>query len=607
MSRPSACRLLEMTDQAHVPRSTSAWWIALGGRNAISVWSWLLPTAAALAFTVAYEVPTFDYRLWPRIALVLAVQALLGPLILAAYVLLRAQSHPRPWLGITIFLALGLTRGLIVESLAPYIEPIARDDLSYQLALNATYALLTLPFIAVVVDSVRRYRALRAQVRDERTRWERALSEAEAAFTREYAEYQRTVETEVIACVINLQDEIAARAREAAGAGAVSGAEDLRRLSAEVVRPLSHELMLQPTTITIAATPFASSPPRWAVRDVLRDASRAPSAGHWGVWAVMGLLGVVGLSLYGSVPLLAMNLGWNLVLFGLVPAAIARLTRPALARLPVSVAWVASFVQWSALGLVAVLGTSRLMQATVGDGVAFWGVSILYVALSFLTVVALAGFRRQRQLQDELCDLLVHQEAMASRLMMRIDRERRELGLVLHGAVQASLTRAAMALDRWGEGHDPDALPAIVAEVGAALDTVVRAFESGEPFNSGLDAVVRDRLRLWEGAVQCSWSVAPAAAQAIDGALAKAIGDIVGEAVTNAVRHGQADEVVVDVSFDGATVVVSVRDNGTGPVALRHPGAGLGLLARSGLPWTLERVGSWTEFTARVPSLVATS
>ena len=596
-----------MTDRSAPRRRPSAWWTALGGRNALSVWSWVLPTIAAVAFTVTFEVPAFDYRLWPRIGLVMAVQVLLIPPLLAGYALLRAQRHPRPWLGIAVFAALGLARGLVIDGIAPYIEPVARDSLAYQLALNVTYALVTLPFIAVVVDSIRRYRALRAQVRGERARWERALGEAEAAFTREYAEYQRTVETEVMARVINLQDEIAARAREAAGAGAVSGAEDLRRLSAEVVRPLSHELMLQPTTITIAVTPFASAPPRWAVGDVLRDASRAPSAGHWGVWAVMGLLGLVGLSLYGSVPLLAMNLGWNLVLFGLVPAAIARVTGPALARLPVSAAWAASFVQWSVLGIVAVLGTSGLMQATIGDGVVFWGVSVLYVALSFLTVVALAGFRRQQQLQDELGDLLVHQEAMASRLMMRIDRERRELGLVLHGAVQASLTRAAMALDRWGEGHDPDALPAMVAEVGAALDTVVRAFEIGEPFNSGVDAVVRDRLRLWEGAVRCSWSVAPEAAQSIDGALAKAIGDIVGEAVTNAVRHGQADEVVVNVSFDGVAGVVSVRDNGTGPVALRHPGAGLGLLARSGLPWTLERVGSWTEFTVRVPSLVAAS
>ena len=590
-----------MTDQAREPRSTSAWWIALGGRNAISLWSWLLPTLAALAFTIVFEVPAFDYRLWPRITLVLAVQVLLIPLLLAGHVLLRAQSHPRPWLGLAIFVALGLARGLMVDSLAPFIEPIARDALAYQLALNATYALLTLPFIAVIVDSVRRYRALRAAVRDEGLRWQRALGNAEADFAREYATYREKVDSEVMTRVIHLQDEIAAMAREAAGTGALAGADELRRLSAEVVRPLSHELILEPTRITVVPTPFASTPPRWEIRDVLREASRAPMTGCWGVCAVMGLLGLVGLSLYGSVPLLVVNLGWDLFIFGVVPGAIARVAERACGRLPVTGAWVASVCLWAALSLVGVLGTAALMDLATGSGVVFWGAAILYVALSALTVISLAGFRRQRDLQDELGELLAREEAVASRLMMRIDHERRELGLVLHGSVQASLTRAAMALDKWGDSLDPGALPEVVDEVRNALDSIVGALDTHDPRSSGLDVVVRDRLRLWEGAVTCSWSVTSDAVQAIDGAAAKDIGDIVGEAVTNAVRHGQADEVRVDVALDGALVVVRVRDNGTGPVGARHPGAGLSLLARAGIPWTLERVGAWTQFTVRVP------
>jgi len=602
MSRPSACRPLEMTDLAHATRPASAWWIALGGRNAISVWSWLLPTLAALAFTVAFEVPIFDYRLWPRIALVLVVQGLLIPLLLAGYALLRAQSQPRPWLGLAIFVALGLARGLMVDGLAPSIEPIARDALSYQLALNVTYALLTLPFIAVVVDSVRRYRSLRSAVRDEGLRWQLALGDAEAEFAREYGTYQKKVDSEVMTRVIHLQDEIAAMAREAAGAGALAGADELRRLSAEVVRPLSHELILEPTSITVAPTPFASTPPRWDIRDVLRDASRAPAAGRWSVCAVMGLLGLVGLSLYGSVPLLVVNLGWDVLIFGVVPGALARVTHRACERLSVTGAWVASVCLWIVFSLVGVLGTAALMDLATGSGTVFWGAAILYVALSALTVISLAGFRRQRHLEEELAELLAREEAVASRLMMRIDRERRELGLVLHGSVQSSLTRAAMALDKWGESLDPDALPDVIEEVRNALDSVVGSLDSHDPRMRGLDVVVRDRLRLWEGAVTCSWTVATDAMQAVDGAAAKDIGDIVGEAVTNAVRHGQADEVRVDVGLDGTLVVVRVRDNGTGPVGARHPGAGLGLLARAGIPWTLERVGPWTEFTVRMPS-----
>ncbi len=593
-----------MADRRGTPHPARAWWIALGGRNALSIWSWILPTVTAVAFTVTFEVPAFDYRLWPRIALVMSVQMLLIPLLLAGFLLLRALSRPRPWLGVVIFVALGIARGFIIDGLAPVIEPIARDALSYQLALNATYALLTLPFIAIVVDAVRRYRSLRAQVRDEALRWEHALSDAEAAFVREYAEYRDKVDTEVMARVIDLQDEIAARAREAAGAGAVTGADELRRLSAEVVRPLSHELILETTSIKVTPVPFASVAPRWEIRDVLRDASRAPAAGHWGLCTVMGLLGLVGLSPYGSIPLLVMNFAWNLVIFGLVPGAISVATYRAWQRLPEAWAWAASVAQWSVLGIIAVVSTSWLMRLTTGTGTVFWGVAILYVVLSALTVVALAGFRRQQDLQIELSDLLVRQEALASRLMMRIDRDRRELGLVLHGSVQAGLTRAAIALDRWGDTLDVAELPGVVAEVRIALDSAVGAFESAGQLAAGLDAVILERLRLWSGAVTCSSSIAPDAIDAIGATASKAIGDIVGEAVTNAVRHGQADAVSVDVSLDESVVVVRVRDNGTRPLSVRHPGAGLGLLARAGIPWTLERVGAWTEFTVCFPESV---
>ena len=591
-----------MADRGASEALTRAWWGALGGRNALSLWSWLLPTLAAVAFTCAFEVPAFGYRLWPRVALILGVQGLLIPIMMAGRAILRRQSRPRPWLGIALFVVLGASRGAFIFVCAPYVEPIARDYLPYQIALNVTYALLTLPFIAVMVDSIRRYRELRDRVRDEGRRWERALRDAEAQFAVEFASYREKVDTDVMARVVHLQDEIASAAREAAGAGAVAGADELRKLSAEVVRPLSHELILEQTSIRVAPAPFGTAPPRLDVRDVLRDASRAPLAGHWGICIVMGLLGLVGLSLYRSAPLLGVNLLWDLLIFGVVPTLAAPLISRAWSRLSVPWAWSASVALWSAFAVVGVLGTGAVMDLILGDGIVFWAAAIAYVVLSGLSVIAVAGFRRQLILEAELTEVLAQQEALAARLMRRIEHERRELGLVLHGSVQASLTRAAMALDRWGETFDQASLPAVVAEVRAALDAVVSAFEAGAPSQATLDDVVRERLRLWEGAVECQASVSAEAVAAADAAVAKSVGDIVGEAITNAMRHGQAESIDVDVTLSGAWIVVRVRDDGHGPVVGRHPGAGLGALGRAGLSWDLERVGSQTLLTVRVPA-----
>ena len=589
-----------MADARRPEALTPAWRLALGGHHALSVWSWLLPTAAALAFTALVEVPAFGYRPWARLLLVGCVQVILIPLMVAGYALLRRQASPRPALGVSIFVALGVTRGFAVDLLAPYIEPVAMSSLAYQLALNVTYALLTLPFIALAVDSIRRYRDLRARVRDEARRWQHALSEAEAEFAREYATYRETVESEVMARVIDLQDDIASLAREAAGAGALAGAEELRRLSAEVVRPLSHELILEPSAIRVVPAPLAAPPPHLGLRDVLRDAGRSPLAGHWGVCLVMGLLGLVGLSPYGSAPLLVVNLGWDLLVFGALPAALRPAITAAWSRMPASWAWVMSACLWAVLGLIGVVVTAGIMSVVLGNGVVFWAVTVAYLALSALSAVAVAGYRRQLALQAELTGLLSRQEALASRLIQRIDYERRELGLVLHGSVQASLTRAALVLDRWGETLDPQTLPAVISEVGTALDGVVSALDLRDPLHVDLEAVVRDRLRLWEGAIDCRATISEEAAAATDSAVAKAVGEVVGEAVTNAVRHGQAEKVEVDVALEGDWICVRVWDDGLGPVGTRELGAGLGTLGDAGVSWSLERLRGRTLLTVRL-------
>ncbi|MFM9135385.1 MAG: sensor histidine kinase, partial [bacterium] len=296
----------------------------------------------------------------------------------------------------------------------------------------------------------------------------------------------------------------------------------------------------------------------------------------------------------------------DVIAFGLVPALLATLIPPSWQRWPAGWAWLASACAWSVLGTVGVLVTAALMSAFAGAGIVYWGVVVAYVALSALTVVAFAGFRRQADLDVELTGILARQEVRASRLMHRIDYERRELGLVLHGAVQASLTRAALSLERWGAGgeaRDLDALPEVIEEVRRALDFAVGALDIRPPAWGGLEEVLRDRLRLWEGAVTCEWTVDAEVGQVADAMLAHRIGDVVGEAVTNAVRHGQAERVGVDVGLEGDWVLVRVRDDGVGPVGSRHPGAGLGHLGPVGIAWSLERDGPETLLTVRLPAI----
>lgn len=577
------------------------WWLALGGPNAISTWSWIVTTGVAVFVAVAYEVPNFDYRLWQRLGLVLATQLIVIPALLIGHTVLSRLRSPNPLVGLAIFAAVGALRGISITLLAPSIEPLARPSMGYQVVVGVTYALLSLPFIAVVVDALRRHRSLQARVLTAQGEWESALRATEREFEQEYAIYRQRVDSEVNARIITLTDELASVARDAATVGAVAAAEDLRRLSAEVVRPLSHELILEASPARVAPVTFAPPPPLLGLRDVLSDAARTPTAGHWVVCAAMILLAAVGLAPLTTSTLIAVNVGWDVVIFGFVPTLVQIMCGRWWRTLPPGAAWPMSAALWTGCAVIGVTGTAVLGALITGDAVFYWSAGAFYVLISVGTVIAWTAFRRLTALDVEYVNLLAEQQDHAAGVMARLERNRRHLGLVLHGSVQSSLTHAARSLEQWANGMDADALPDVVAEVRRALDTAMASVDFGPPTGDSLTSILRERIALWGESIECALSVSDDASDVDDPLLIEQVGDIVGEAVTNAVRHGQADEVSVIVTTSTNALVLTVSDNGLGPGESLPHGGGLGHLMQSGFAWTLEREGDRTLLSVRIP------
>jgi anti-sigma regulatory factor (Ser/Thr protein kinase) len=69
---------------------------------------------------------------------------------------------------------------------------------------------------------------------------------------------------------------------------------------------------------------------------------------------------------------------------------------------------------------------------------------------------------------------------------------------------------------------------------------------------------------LWRGLVEISVVIDPRVSACV-GPTAYAIERVIEEGVTNAVRHGSATEIVIDIQPDGSNIAVVVTDNGTGP------------------------------------------
>ncbi|MEU6698238.1 histidine kinase [Pseudonocardia sp. NPDC046786] len=240
-------------------------------------------------------------------------------------------------------------------------------------------------------------------------------------------------------------------------------------------------------------------------------------------------------------------------------------------------------------------------------------------------------------------------EAGRARLLEVGDTERRRLERDLHDGAQQRLVSLGMTL-RLAQrrvaddpaGTDVDGvLDAAVAEIGTAVAELRRIAHGLRPsgLDDGLPAALRGltanlpvpvRLEVTDGSVRpdpapvaadpVPVATGPGAAPPEPARLVPAGPDpdwldvpdgialtayyVVGEALTNAVRHADADRVEVVASRSGGTLRVRVRDGGRGGATVR-PGHGLhGLADRVAAAGGVLRVrsdGSGTEVHAELP------
>ena len=97
----------------------------------------------------------------------------------------------------------------------------------------------------------------------------------------------------------------------------------------------------------------------------------------------------------------------------------------------------------------------------------------------------------------------------------------------------------------------------------------------------------------WSGLVDLNLEFLPAEMVLTPATWALALG-VVEEGVANAVRHGFASSVKISMVSTGSDVIISIRDDGTGP---RHgsPGIGSAFYSAISSEWTLKNTGSGSQ------------
>ena len=364
----------------------------------------------------------------------------------------------------------------------------------------------------------------------------------------------------------------------------------LRRVSEEVVRPLSHALSRHDDEIpaTVTTTPK---------RD-LRTLGQAILAAHpIRPWATASLVTVMSLGILFMINGTPRVFLAAAVFWGALASLLWVAQRLPWHRLPVSLGMVLLALTLASAGLLTVVLLRLLPVANDPVPRAPIIVGVMALIAGGLVAVLAGVTQQQRQLEEVLITEGTALVSARRATQALIRRERRHLSRILHGAVQPRIVARSLRLQSAGGTFD-------VHDLARELDTLL-IDEAGTDGAINVNRALRDIADVWSGSKAIvEVTVAPElqGALAPHPATARAVIDVSCEAVNNAILRAGATRVHAIVARDSDTVTMTVTNDvrGAGPSVPRGPGLGSALFDELTDEWHLTSGDGRAEFTARI-------
>ena len=499
----------------------------------------------------------------------------------------RLEGFTRIVIALLTVAGAGLTRGFVVQ--AGFVAMGFSDGSTAGYVARMVPSLFTISFAFLVgaagVAAVNDYRDTAGLLLAEQKRLV-ALLESSASRIEER-------QTDALDQVRNRLD---AELRTLALETTPSAVTALESLAGDVVRPLSHSLAREIPRWD-AEIPMGAPRVRWI--DVWREP--VPSAAIRPLVLPAALLVIAlpaGALVYSPGNGVTTVLAGLAVLIGVLAAGRLWLVRWPPHR--ASLVWLSVL----AVLVVAAFLTSRAAAIGERDDPSAGAIPslALFVVPVFGLIVATVSMigARMRSITAELATTTAQLKWNLARIHTQQWEQSGRLSRALHGPVQSMLHARLLRLRKELDSGavSPVGLEDLERDLQEALTS---ALAPAQP--RPLADVLTDVADTWQGLAAVAWTVDPAAAACIDRdpLCTQVLADLASEAVSNAVRHGKATRVDVEVDLDDkgdALVRLRVTDNGSVPDT---EGAGLGttLLTRCTYDWSLSR--GPTTLTARLP------
>ena len=506
----------------------------------------------------------------------------------------RYIRHYTATLVIVSSFAIGAVRTLITTSLGMWAGTDKGVAWGYQLFIGALYEVAMMAVWANVNGAYRDHLKLVRQLNQTRETILGYRENAEAMLAEEQEKLIQLTQNSLMPQIQMIEEALVAG--ETQMSSRLSLANEIKGLINNQVRPLSDSLRASARALVTPAKAapnqffsVISIPGRFKIKNSLFPKLTA---------------GTMALS-YLATPFWVLDISWVIpsaflifTYFGVI-SGFKRMFRDA----PAVSAWVGVPVL-VAIAIINVLPAYSAAvffypdtSAAVVYGLTLmWGSLIIMGAFAYLDSLDFEA-RKYR-------DLLEQQNTELSREMALFEQQlwvaRRNWSLIIHGTVQASLTAALTRLNA------PDADKKTLALAKKDLDRAIAALSTPPSLDVKFAPAIKEIVATWQGVCDVNVQIDANTKRIVnnDSRLSMCVNEIVKEAVSNAVRHGDARNAQVSLKLaDEGVLDLTVANDGQPPRIGVRKGLGSNLLDELTVDWSLgfDSATDQTILTARLP------
>lgn len=540
----------------------------MGGPNGITLFAWLLLSPISIFFTYAVVPEGYLPQASPILGLVVGLIGHLvtgGVLFLAKFTILRdVANKPKPFNTLTVFAVAGASRGFSVSHFLEQFEITESANYQDRIVAGAILVLVWFAVVSVMVDGSRTYRRSFAQLS--------AQLESQLLLKQSGAERLEATQAQLLG---EVRQTLSQALRTGMTSGQIHAAVD------ELVRPLAHQLSAGRPPQAELVVPRRRRGLGPVVRTALSDTA-------------FSIPWVVALAVLPTVYTRVWQAGWIGALDSVLTAATIAVVFSLAKRLKIRGPLVIPV--WFLTGLASASLTAWLGGNFGPESVA----GLLYLAVNVLIPAAIIAFigafdREANANLDRLRGVITLIQWQTANLQQREWVQRQRIARFVHSELQSRLRAFALRMDFAGRLPRAEEIEELRADCERSL--------LSESRQTTLSDFAADLGELWSGVAEIELQSAPEVLDALnaDPYCTAALIEVIREAVSNAVRHGGANKILIELEFQpGSMLGVRVTDNGSG-LSSGLPGMGMRTIGELSSNYSLESTESGAQLRASLP------